>query len=267
MEHSINLKSVKNARELGGYITRDGRKIRSGLLLRTAKLNGISDADLRTLRAFCNLGHIVDFRMAMELPDAPDPEIEGARYHNFGVIDTEAFFSDGIPDIDINSLDPFKVAELTIQSGMQNENMYIGFLSCDSGKKAFSDFFRVLLAAEPDHAVLWHCTSGKDRTGLAAMLLLSALGVDEEVIIYDYLLTNAYNSRSISASRQAMAQKGYGEDFIEQAILIFDAVDERYMRNATGYLKKEYGSVLGYIRDGLNISRDETEFLKEKYLY
>jgi len=264
---SIHLNSIKNSRELGGYATADGRKIKSGVLLRTGRLNEISEKDIRKLKDTYRLGHIIDFRMSMELPDSPDPAIDGAEYHHLDVIDISSFFSDvDIPDFDITKLDPFEVAELTIKSGIQNDRMYIGFLSCDTGKKAFGDFFRILLSADRETAVLWHCTSGKDRTGLAAMLLLSAFGVDEEVIVDDYLLTNEYNAQRIEGARQLMIKKGYDEDFITQAVIVFDAVDESYMRNALSYLKKEYGSVLGYIKDGLKISQKEIDSLKEKYL-
>ena len=169
-------------------------------------------------------------------------------------------------DFDMSKLDPFKAAELTIQSGIQNDRMYIGILDGEMGKRAYSDFFRILLSADPDRAVLWHCTSGKDRTGLAAMLLMTALGVDEETIIEDYLLTNTYNAESISAVRAVMEERGYEEDFIKQAVIVFDAVDESYMRNAIAWLKKEYGSVSGYIRDAMSISDAEIDSLKEKYL-
>ena len=264
---SIPLDSIKNSRELGGYPSADGRRVKSGVLLRTGRLNEISDEDIRTLKDTYRLGHIIDFRMSMELPDSPDPAIDGAEYHHLDVIDTSSFFSDvEIPDFDITKLDPFEVAELTIKSGIQNDRMYIGFLSCDTGKKAFGDFFRILLSADPDKAVLWHCTSGKDRTGLAAMLLMTAFGVDEEVVVDDYLLTNEYNAHRIEGARQFMRMNGYDEDFIAQAVIVFDAVDESYLRNALAYLKKEYGSVLGYIHDGLNITQEEIDSLKEKYL-
>ena len=98
------------------------------------------------------------------------------------------------------------------------------------------------------------------------MLLLSALGVDEDVIVEDYLLTNTYNAKRIEATRQSLKAQGYDDAFIEKSTLVLDAISERMMRNAIACLKKEYGSVDGYIRDGLNISQEEINSLKEKYL-
>ena len=266
LKQSIPVNSIKNARELGGYITSDGKTVKNGVLLRSASLNGASGEDIRLLRDKYRLQHIIDFRMEMELKNSADPMIDGAQYHHLNVIDMAQMIPDGAPEVDISALDPAQIAEITIESGMLNENMYIGFLNCDTGKKAFSEFLRILLYSDPDRAVLWHCTSGKDRTGLAAMLLLSALGADEELIVRDFLLTNVYYADRIEGTKQFLKTKGCDDAFTEQALLVFDAVDERFMRNAIGFLKKEYGSVVGYIRGGLKLSQDEIDSLKEKYL-
>ena len=63
-----------------------------------------------------------------------------------------------------------------------------------------------------------------------------------------------------------MKAQGYDNALIKKAVIVFDAVDERFMRNALAWMKKEYGSVPGYIRYGLHISQTEIEKLKENYL-
>lgn len=266
LKQSIDLNLIGNARELGGYPTADGKKVRSGVLLRTAALKQASEEDIRILQNRYHLQHIIDFRMGFELQGADDPTIDGADYHHLDVIDVDAMGYATPDNVDISTLDVIDIIELSINSGMVNEKMYIGFLSNEKGKNAFSEFFRVLLRADPDRAVLWHCTSGKDRTGLAAMLLLSALGVEEEVIVEDYLLTNTYYAPRIAGLTQLLKAKGCEDEFIAKAILVFDAVDEQFLKNAIRYLKKEYGSVRGYIIDGLKISQEEIEALKQKYL-
>ena len=264
-DHSIPLTSIPNARELGGYITADGRQVRRGVLLRTAGLHGISDEDTRLLTDVYRLRHIVDFRMDMELTGAADPPIVGAEYHHLNVIDLSTFPNDedeadeGMPDI-------VRSVELSERIGAMDGRMYVGFLSSRTGMDAYSAFFSILLSAEPDRAVLWHCTSGKDRTGLAAMLLLAAFGVDEETIVSDYLLTNEFNAQRIEGIRLLLREKGFDDDFIYKAVLVLAAVDERVMRVTLDFLKREYGSVYGYIRDGLGIEQREIDSLKEKYL-
>ena len=167
--------------------------------------------------------------------------------------------------MDINKLDIIRLVELCEQMGMLDDKMYIDFLESETGKRAFSQFLRILLESSPDRAVLWHCTSGKDRTGLAAMLTLSVLGVEESDIIDDYMLTNEYNAGRIERTRQHLRTRGCNDALTEKATLVFDAVDRRMMENAIAYLKEKYGSVVGYIRSELNISDEEIDMLKEKY--
>lgn len=264
-KHSISIKSIHNARELGGYRTVDEKTVKSGLLLRTSALNGISDEDIRLLTDVYRVEHIIDFRMTMEMIGTGDPPINGAQYHHLNVIDLSSLPPQE-PEMDISSFDVVQIVEMSEQFGMLDENMYIGFLMTETGKRAYADFFRILLDAAPDRAVLWHCTGGKDRTGLAAMLTLSALGVDEETVMKDYLLTNEFNAQRIAGTKQHLKAQGYDDALIKKATLVFDAVDERFMRSAFAWMKKEYGSVLAYIKDGLNISQNEIEKLKEKYL-
>ena len=265
-QQSIDLCSIQNARELGGYPASDGRRVKRGVLLRTACLNRISGEDIRRLTDVFHLQHIIDFRMPMELSGAEDPAIDGAEYHHFNVIDLSTFPASQEDQPDIAAPDIVSSVAMSEQIGAMDGRMYIGFLMSGTGKKAYSDFFRVLLAADPDRAVLWHCTSGKDRTGLAAMLLLSLLGVEEEVIVADYLLTNAFNAEHIASVRRSLKASGFDDAFIEKAILVLEAVREHVMRRAIAYLKQEYGSVAGYVRDGLLLSQAEIDSLKEKYL-
>ena len=126
--------------------------------------------------------------------------------------------------------------------------------------------FEELLAVPDGGSLLFHCTQGKDRTGCAAMLILSALGVDEETIINDFMLTNTYNAKLISSQRKELIEAGYTGDELQTLMSAKDEVNEQYMRNALDWMKKNYGSVKGYITDALGITDDQLNTLKEKYL-
>lgn len=265
LKQSIPLKSVANARELGGYCTADGKIIRRGVLLRTGNLNDITAEDIQILKNQYRLSNIIDLRMDMEIGDYEDPVIGGVCNTHLNVISNQKFEQQEMADVDINKLDIIRLVELCEQMGMLDDKMYIDFLESETGKRAFSQFFRILLESSPDRAVLWHCTSGKDRTGLAAMLTLSVLGVEESDIIDDYMLTNEYNAGRIERTRQHLRTRGCNDALTEKATLVFDAVDRRMMENAIAYLKEKYGSVVGYIRSELNISDEEIDMLKEKY--
>ena len=265
IDRSVLLKSVQNSRELGGYPAAGGKRVKSGVLLRTANLSSITPEDIQILKDRYRVSDIIDFRMEMEKTGFEDPVIDGICNTHLDVIDFSDMDSEGMSDVDMSKLDIVQLVEMSEKIGMLSGDMYIGFLENDKGKDAYARFFRILLSADPDKAVLWHCTSGKDRTGLAAMLILSVLGTEESVIMEDYLLTNEYNAQRIAGTKQFLKAKGCDDDFVEKAVLVFDAVDRRFMETVMEYLKKKYGSVLGYIRSELNISGEEMAALKEKY--
>ena len=113
----------------------------------------------------------------------------------------------------------------------------------------------------------FHCTRGKDRTGLAAMLILSALGVSEEIIIVDYMLTNCYNQNRIAAQRRML--EGTGKvlsDQIDRYLMVMDQVNETIMTNVLEHLKQKYGGTVSYIIYKLSISEQEIGQLQNTFL-
>ena len=162
-----------------------------------------------------------------------------------------------------NSLDRLKLA---VKMGIIGDQMYINFLSGDQGKASYAQMFKELLELPEGEALLFHCTQGKDRTGCAAMLILSALGVDEETILYDYVLTNTFNAQRIEAEQQMLEGMGVEESEFDLYMTAMDQVDPQYMVNALEWMKDNYGSVLGYITGELGVTEAQIEQLRDKYL-
>ena len=259
----VELKYVANARELGGYRTADGRTVKNNLLLRTGRLDNMSDEDGEILKNTYHVSDVIDFRMDMEIVKKKIPE--NAIYHHVNIIDDSSLGkkADKGGLFEMSTEEFLQFIETAENLGIFGENMYITFLESAVGQNGYQKFLEILIKAKG--AVLWHCTSGKDRTGLGAMLILSALGVDEETIIKDYLLTNEYNAERIAKTRKYFLQKTNDETVAEKAVLLMDGVSEIPMKKALAHLKEKYGSVMGYIKF-LGISDKEIEILKEKYL-
>ena len=271
LAQSIGLEGVGNARELGGYACENGRIVKSGVFLRTAALAGAAEEDIRRLKEDYHLSVVIDLRMTSEVAEAPDPEIDGVRNLHLGIIDEEAMekkrqslTAEDMEGIDLNnSLDRLKLA---VKMGIIGDQMYINFLSGDQGKASYAQMFKELLELPEGEALLFHCTQGKDRTGCAAMLILSALGVDEETILYDYVLTNTFNAQRIEAEQQMLEGMGVEESEFDLYMTAMDQVDPQYMVNALEWMKDNYGSVLGYITGELGVTEAQIEQLRDKYL-
>ena len=262
---TINLTSVFNAREIGGYITNDGLKVKRGVLLRTASLNKISSEDIARLTKNYNLSVIADLRMSFEAAAKSDPVIEGVKYVNLRVIDEKLYMRELEKKL-AGEKDPFEILKITANSDLINKNLYIDFLSGEFGKKAYTGFFKELLNLPDGHSLLFHCTQGKDRTGCAAMLILSALGVSEDIILEDYMLTNIFNADLREKDRKMLLARGIKEDELGKYMFLLNSVDKEFMTNALSWLKENYGSPVGYIINELGISENEIVKLKSKFL-
>lgn len=271
LPHNIGLTSVGNARELGGYQTSDGRTVKHSVFLRTASLSNASDEDIQRLREDYHLSIVVDLRMTREIEAAPDPEIPGVRNLHLGIIDEKAMAAkqrEGSTG-DVEELDTTNKLEMlkqAIKSGVISDQMYVEWLSSTTGKAGYAQMFQELIDLPEGESLLFHCSQGKDRTGCAAMLILSALGVDEDTILEDFMLTNTYNAGKIESERQMLEEAGFADDELEICLTAMDEVDAQYMVNALDWMKKNYDSTLGYIIEELGVSEAEIEQLRDNYL-
>lgn len=268
LKQEIILPGVGNARELGGYAVGD-KHIRPGVLIHTGALNKAAPEAVNKLADEYRLQYVIDFRMAGDRNAVPDPEIPGAENIHLSVIEIEDYPVEDPKMIEAYEKcgDRMKIFELAYEAGLLGPAQYIFFLLGERGKKAYREFFRILLENDPDKgAVLWHCIDGKDRTGCASMLLMSALGASRKTIIEEYMLTNEYNALQIEAVKRKTAAYNMPPDKLDALMFMSGAVVERYMTNAINVLTEKYGSVEGYLRDELNIGNAELEELRSRYL-
>lgn len=172
----IALQGASNVRDMGGWTTRDGRTVARGRLYRSAALHGLTDADLAAFAAL-GLRTVCDFRGEAEQARAPSRLPPGVTLHPLSIQPTiGASLADLAKNSEANGDD---VTAVLCQA-------YAAY-ALDWAYQ-YRAMFELILAG--DVPLLFHCTAGKDRTGFAATLILSALGVDRATIREDYLATN-----------------------------------------------------------------------------
>lgn len=245
----LNFEGIENARDLGGLLRADGAKVKPGVLLRTGRLGEAADTDVARLREM-GLWAIVDFRDDGEILHAPDREVTGAAYHHYQALPP---LSEHFKPVN----DPSYTAE---EIHEDFRRIYRFLAQSNEAQEAYTAFFQVLLASE-GRPVLWHCTQGKDRTGVAALLLLTALGIDEETITREYMQTNVF-MQTILDSLAAMEKPPMPMDMAREVFWVFPENLALYRR----CLEIEYGSVMNYLELALGIGPDEIEALERYYL-
>jgi len=264
---ALGMEKLLNARQLGGYKTADGRSIRRNVLLRSAKLADASEGDIARLRDIYKLRRIIDFRTSGEMALGPDPEIEGVEYIRIKVIDEDAGMGEVAKSIPGATLDigaTIRGMLELIRGNYVNDRLYIEQIASESGRRGYRAFFDELLN-HGDGAILWHCTSGKDRTGIATVLVLTALGIDKETILQDFALSNEFHARNVDYIMREAARFTDDERELE-GMLVLAGVSRVYMEKMFDFVEEKYGSLLNYMQREMGIAEEEIRALRDKYL-
>ncbi len=257
----INLEKLNNTRDLCGIDLPDGR-IKPGRLIRSGMLGIASEADRRWLDE--NVSTVIDFRSPAERNEVPDPVIEGAENFHIPIIEDLAAGVSRDEESDeeaVSMLMSDPGAAMKYMCGLYEE-----FAVLESALRGYEAFVRKLFE-NPDEAVLWHCTAGKDRAGFATAIVLEMLGADRETIIADYLETNEYVQQDIDAMIQFyFGDAAEPDSRVADALRYLFGAREEFLEAAIGKAEELYGSFRGYIRDGLHIRDEEIEAWKNAIL-
>lgn len=260
----IELEGTQNTRDQGGMEAVTGQRVRARKLIRSDQLSGLKDEDIRVLIDEIGLRTVIDLRTDVERESTPDPidRMEGVKFINLPVLDGGAV---GLThEHSIRSLwEEFK--KLKADPIELISSTYPKMLLGDAGIKAYKTFFQVLLDQE-DGAVLWHCSEGKDRTGVASMLILHVLGVPPETIMQDYLATNLFARKKLKRIASDL-EKAHIAERSDEALIAFVTARTEYMAAAMRALEDSYGSLDAYISDALGLTAHDRERLAEKYLF
>ena len=234
-ERLVPLEGTMNFRDLGGYGTDDGRRVRWGRLFRSDGLHELTDADRAFLTAI-GLRRVYDLRWDRERKAQPSllPE-EGVIVHHLAVGD------------ELEGTDPMELAlagEIDEVPMSRLVEIYQGLL--EQGAAAIATLLTHLTDDDALPAV-FHCTAGKDRTGLSAALLLRLLGVPEEDVLDDYELSTTYRSeRRIAELRPRFEDAGLDIDRFRAYL----SAPRPVLAGALERVEAEHGGVEGYLRDG-----------------
>lgn len=260
----LTIGELRNARQLGGYIGVDGRKVKDGLLIRTEGLDGLSEEAAAEVAERYAVSNVVDFRMGYERKQAADQEIPGAQNEWISVYEMDMTDPENVALMKrISEVDGALQKSVEYAKTGKLASLYTEILLSERGQKGYARFFDILL--EADGAVIWHCTYGKDRTGVAAALVLYALGVDEDTIMQDFLLTNTVYQQDIARLEAGLKASGYDDAVVGEAQAMAGVKGE-YLQAALDAVKREYGSVEDYIHNQLGVSDEKLQQLRDKYL-
>jgi len=237
------LDGASNFRDLGGYSGLDGARVRWRTLFRSDHLAALSANDLERLHKL-GLVHSLDFRGQQESAQAAYTWASITRHAL--TIEPTAAQRAGALLAQGEELTAARTVELM-------QETYRSFVRNSAAR--FARFFQLLLTCQTP--LVFHCTAGKDRTGWAAAVLLSALGVDEENVLQDYLLSN-----------QLYIPPSMGNNTLLPAHVLnaFWCVQPSYLHAALEAVRTDFGSMQNYLRDALAVNSAARQQLAARYL-
>ena len=255
-ERKLPLVGTPNFRDLGGYPSRDGRRLKWGKLYRSGKLSNLSDIDLHYVRRL-GVTLVCDFRQVVE--QELEPTWLGDENAN---LLASLPVSPGSSANFIENLHDGIIAVEDAAGFMEEMNR--DFVS--NQLPQYAEMFQLLLAG--DQQLLIHCASGKDRTGFGAALILDVLDVEEPSIVDDYLLTNTY----LPVEEELQRLSGEFTDKTGAAVpehVLRPLLEVRpdYIKACFEEIRKRYESREHFFETALSLDDEKIAQLKDRYLH
>jgi protein-tyrosine phosphatase len=248
-ERVLPLKGGRNFRDMGGYPAADGRRVKWKRLYRSGSMAALTDEDFAHLTGL-GMKAIHDLRTIEErqLQPTDHARLPGLAYW---ARDYDMSFGDLRSLIASEAPTPQQM-----RGAMEATYRALPFEQAP----AYRELFRRL--AEGEVPLVFNCSAGKDRTGVAAALILSTLGAHPDTIMEDYLLTNeASNWRKHHADPRSVVAHLTPE--MAQALL---GVEAAYLHAAIATMEDRHGSVAGYMRDVLEVTEATQAAIREHLL-
>lgn len=262
----LGLRGVSNARDLGGMPAADGRVIASGRLLRSGELAHATADDAAVLRGR-SLACVIDLRTAAERRADPEParRFPGVEFAFVPVTNQVA--------VGITHDAGFKeLVESALSYGAHAEErigeLYVNIVTSQEGRDGYRKFFSLVTETAEKHpgsAVLWHCTAGKDRTGIAAALLETVLGVPRDLVVEDYLASNRYSEPVPAQLVEKLGRMGLAKSAGAFLKAMYGVTEQNLLR-AFSAIDQGWGSLDAYLQKELGVGPEQVRHLRELYL-
>lgn len=252
----INLKKVYNFRDLGGLLNKDGKKLKTGKIYRSANLEKLKATSFKDFQEL-EIEKIIDLRTLQEIKDKPDHLPTTIQYINL-----RAFEDKG---------DQLTEARKLVLKGKVNG---------EDAKQRMLDFYTEYVTEKPevvkqivheilnaDEAVLFHCTAGKDRTGIISALIMEILNYDKEIIFEEYLQSNNQREKIIKKRLRLANNLHFIYPKMDIAVLEkLSWIERSYLQKSFDTIDEKYGSMDNYIKNVLDISDEDRRKYQLKYM-
>lgn len=246
---AVAINHVANVRELGGIITQDQRVVQAGRFYRSGHLGKLKKKDFKVLQDY-GISQVIDLRTDREIKKHPDRLPTTVSYYNLQAFeDSEDMFSKAKKEV--------LKGRVTVEESNKAVEEFYGIYVLDNPEKIREIVVRIL---DNEEATLFHCSAGKDRTGMIGAIVLSILNVDRQTIMEEYLLSNNGRVDDV-ASRMKLAKFGkfMFPKIDYEVIENFSWIKPNYLTAMFTAIEAKYGTMDAYITQGLSITKEQRQ--------
>lgn len=270
-ERVLPLQHAINYRDMGGYRTSDGRITKWGVLYRSDQLSKLSKEDCELLERY-GLKTIVDYRSAHERKLNPNKTI--ATVQETVWCDPQSSFSEAAANAtDLNEENKKLVRQLeeglvdakyVNGKGLKVIEDYRHMVTSPNAQEAYERFLSTCSQVQ-NAPLVHHCRGGKDRTGFGSMLLLLALGVRDEDIIEDYILTGVIRTERNALKYRLYHELTQNQDYLDYLMSMIET-RSAYIEASLDEIRKNYPSTDHYLMEHFHLSPENLSLMRETYL-
>jgi len=253
----IQLEGAINFRDIGGYTTKDGKKVKTNKIFRAAEISTLTDQDMKVM-SDKKILTVIDFRGTKEASLAPDKLLPNAEY---------ILCPAGSETV--NNGD----AEEMIKNLKKEGNQFLLEFYGEKGVDYFGDRYRTLFqklaSKEDDKGILYHCTGGRDRTGMATALILYVLQVPMETIEKDFVASNAFlkEKKKVGGSNTEDMYKDLvkATGLTPAALEAKMALTPELIQTFFAAINKKYGSIEQFLAKEMKLNEKDLQTIRTKY--
>jgi protein-tyrosine phosphatase len=246
VERVLSMEGADNFRDLGGYRTADGGRVAWGRVFRSGLLDALTAQDIAVIKQL-GIGLIIDLRSYAEMEERADIVPEGVEYRH-------------MPVYAAGPIGPLHVLLTRHRLDDLFKRLYRHSIIVE-GAPVFGDLLRLIMDAG-NLPLLIHCTAGKDRTGIAAALLLHICGVPRETIVADYSLTNLFARDFIAGIRDAFSGVRRPPGIRVEQLHPLISARPALIEHALEFIDDEFGSLDQYLRGPVGLTDEEMESIR-----
>ena len=253
-ERFIELEGIRNFRELGSIVRKDGKHLPLQRFYRCGNLHRLSEENQLLLKGQFHVVRIIDLRSKDEVNNAPDPEIPGVEWHHVPFLPG---INNGVSSQNLTR----------IQRVLRHREMTETYYQMGSDPWTLHQIAKAIhLCLElPEGAVLWHCSAGKDRTGILAYLLLRLFGFSDKEAFDDYLLTNEHAIGYAKEMKQK-ALDDLGDIKAAEKVYRMFIVDRKYLNSFKKGVTDSCGSIFGFFHKYCGFSNKDIANIRSLFL-